>query len=190
MHVRNLREFSILTFSAFLIFLMLTSNARAQVSPVEVTIHDLQYPSQISLQSGGATVSFSVDYKYLSGKLDYVVAWISDVAGSSLIGTGTATPEDCMRNRDTSVFFLFATDYRNSLSCIITPSSGSGTESFSFTLAYNSAGGRNLQVNAVLLETFIPLASDLIGNVWQAGGLQLFAVGEAQPVPLAISVTS
>jgi hypothetical protein len=188
--MRNIREAGFL--ATMLIFLTLAPCAHAQQAapPVVTNIGNLQYPSQISLQSGAATVTFSLNYTYLSEKLDYVVAWITDTGGTQLTGTSTSTPLDCMRNRDTSVFYLFATEYAGSLSCIVVPTSGSGTESFTFTIAYNSPGTHNLQVNAVLLETFIPLASDAYGNIWQWSGLKLFAVGQAQPVSFSINVTS
>ena len=192
MNFRTLGKLITLTSSAFLIFLALASNAQAQVAPGTASISAIQYPTQVSFQNGvssQATLAFSVNYTYLTGKLDYVVAWITDTGTPYVDGTGTSSPQPCMLNRDTSVFLMFAKTYPNAF-CIIVPNSGVGTQSFSFNLRFSSTGQHSLQVNVVLLETYIPLATDPIGDVWQAGGLQLFPVGGAQSAPFTISVGS
>ena len=192
MGFRTSGKLIIITNSAFLIFLALVSNAQAQVIPGTASLSTIQYPTQVSFQNGEsnqATLSFSVNYTYLTGKLDYVVAWITDTGTPYVDGTGTSSPQPCMLNRDTSVFLMFAKTYPNAF-CIIVPNSGYGTQSFSFNLWFSSTGQHSLQVSVVLLETYIPLATDPIGNVWQVGGLQLFPVGEAQSAPFTISVGS
>ena len=188
--MRTLGKFMILTNAALLLLLALSSNVQAQSAPGTASISTIQYPTQVAFQNGESdqvTVSFSVNYTYLSGKLDYVVAWITDTSTPYVDGTGTSSPLPCMLNRDTSVFFMFAKTYPNAF-CIIAPNTGFGTQFFSFNLRFNSLGQHSLQANVVLLETYIPLASDPIGNVWQAGGLQLFPVGDAQSPSFTISV--
>jgi len=190
MNSRTLGKLMILTNSAFLIFLALASNAQAQVASGTASISTIQYPTQVSFQNGEsnqATLSFSVNYTYLTDKLDYVVAWVTDTGTPYVDGTGTSSPQPCMLNRDTSVFLMFAKTYPSAF-CIIVPNSGFGTQSFSFNLWFSSTGQHNLQVNVVLLETYIPLATDPIGDVWQVGGLQLFPVGGAESTPFTISV--
>src|SRR5208282_5733870 len=190
MSLRTLGKLITLTSSAFLIFLALASNAQAQVAPGTASISPIQYPTQLSFQNGEsnpATLSFSVNYSYLTGKLDYVVVWVTDTGSPYVDGTASSSPLPCSLNRDTSVFLMFAKSYPNAF-CIIVPNSGLGTQSFSFNLWFSSTGQHNLQVNVVLLETYIPLATDPMGNVWQVGGLKLFPVGTAQSAPFTISV--
>jgi hypothetical protein len=192
MSLRTLGKLIIITNSVFLVFLALVSNAQAQVIPGTASLSTIQYPTQVSFQNGEsnqATLSFSVNYTYLTGKLDYVVAWITDTGTPYVDGTGTSSPQPCMLNRDTSVFLMFAKTYPNAF-CIIAPNSGVGTQSFSFNLWFSSTGQHSLQVSVVLLETYIPLATDPIGDVWQVGGLQLFPVGQTQSAPFTISVGS
>jgi len=190
MNARTLGRVIALTSPTVLIFLALTSNAHAQLASGNASISAIQHPTQVSFQSGEsnlATLSFSVNYTYLTGKLDYVVAWITDTGTPYVNGAGTSSPEPCMLNRDTSVFFMFAKTYPNAF-CIILPNSGVGTQAFSFNLWFGTTGQHTLQVNVVLLETYIPLASDPMGDVWQVGGLKLFPVGGAQSTPFTISV--
>jgi hypothetical protein len=191
MSFRTLGRLIPITSLAFLIFLALASNVLAQVAPGTASISPIQYPTQVSFQNGEsnpATLSFSVNYSYVTGKLDYVVAWVTDTGSPYVDGIATSSPLPCSLNRDTSVFLMFAKTYPNAF-CIIVPNSGLGTQSFSFNLLFSSTGQHNLQVNVVLLETYIPLATDPMGNVWQVGGLKLFPVGNAQSAPFTISVS-
>ena len=136
-------------------FLMLTSVVigLALVPSVQAqsgitTILNLQYPSEVALQGGTAqaTVTFTVYYNYYYNPLGgYLLFGVWDAQTSKAIpGSATATLVPCAPAANNAGYAI----------CEVVPNSGSGSESASFALTFNSAQQYNLQAAAAVVDEY------------------------------------
>jgi hypothetical protein len=130
-----------------LVCLAIIPSVQAQASGI-TSIRDLKYPSQAVLQNGLAQVAitFTVYYNYYYNPQGYLVFGIYDPDSLDYVeGTAMATPIPCQS--------LAGTQFANAAVCVVVPASGSGTESASFTLTFNSPQQYTLSVVTLVWDS-------------------------------------
>ena len=136
MRVRNL---ALSCLPILLICLTFIPNVRAQTT----TISNLQYPTEVMLQSGvtnPTTITFTVNYVDLPSGYSLVIGIIFSGTSNYVTGSVSSTPDSCGS--------MSGTKYANSAVCVTLPAAVSGTEIAVLSLQFNAAQQYTLEAIA------------------------------------------
>jgi hypothetical protein len=142
---------------AYLIVLLISLTIAPNVQAQTTTITNLQYPNQAVLQNGVAqvTVTFTVSYAGLPSG-DWLIFGILYSGTSTYVtGSGTSSPDHCFPSAGTPNAKLAV--------CVTAPISGSGTESGTFSLTFNSTQLYSLEAGAGMTSASGVLVSGSVG---------------------------